>query len=39
MAINENVGIGKDDMEKLKEKLAEAIRQSPMSPSSRIRWR
>jgi chemotaxis protein MotB len=29
VAINENVGIGKDDMAKLKEKLAAAIRQSP----------
>ncbi|HTW66648.1 MAG TPA: flagellar motor protein MotB [Bryobacteraceae bacterium] len=29
LAIDQNVGIGKDDMTKLKEKLAEAIRQSP----------
>jgi chemotaxis protein MotB len=27
--VNENIGIGKDDMSKLKEKLQEAIRQSP----------
>jgi len=29
ISVNENVGIGKDDMSKLKEKLAAAIRQSP----------
>ncbi len=28
-SVKENIGIGKDDMAKLKEKLAEAIRQSP----------